>query len=534
MSEFVFPLPSYNQMLELIEGTKNSTTKVLFHSNTTGASTGQEVTIPSDRSYIIFRLDGTSVNANFSFEASWDNGTRWKPLMVKNISNNEVVTDTKELGYYQANISGLGLIRVRISQYESGTITVEGRLSKSNGESVVNAQIGNSVDLPTYDRHAKRMFPKDAYAKPEWVNIGSNFRVRGYDKETNTVYGYNNLKTLVSTKDNFVTVQTGYVFPDTIQKVVVSATHILVSTWSEDKANGGRMWRTLKSNGVTGVFEEIPEFNMGAHVYVDRMGFYSYYDYKRSDGSYARNYVFASEYGNKTVANGATANKVYFSKDGGLTFSVIFQAPVKDEVHVHTVKYDKYMDRIWISIGDGGDSRIIFSDDFGANWVTASKGYWPTTIIPMPRYVLFGGDNPPMGVHRWNRSTEERERAKTRNPAVMGDIWKAFEPNFFPIRGNLAGDSNFSSEEALIGDWEAYIPFQGVGSGVRKTFIVATGDGGETCHIVWHDSVSSPYFGFCNGLFALNTGDIVTHYSDNKASTEMGILKIPKIEWEKY
>ena len=499
---------------------------LLLHSGTSTNSNGNAVNT-SGYNTALFRVDGVGFRGIINFEGTFAEGAAWMPISAVNVSTNISNTSTQTNGLYRANVSGFHQVRARISSQKSGVMTIAVRLGAMSNSDGTNVQIAKSKDLPIYDRHAKRAFPKQAYIKPSMKSIP--FRVRGFDPGTNTVYGIKPglplQNTLLSSNDEFKTITEGFAFEANIQKVVVSDTHILVAIWGETNTTPGKVYRTNKENGVAGPFEEVQGLELnGNNMRVDRLGFNSYYDFLDSSGKAIRNYVCITQYGEKTAGN--NANRAFFSKDGGKTFKKVFTGPAVDEAHTHLMVYDKYMDRLWISHGDSGVATIYFSDDHGETWEIATTGFWPTVIVPMPHYVLFGSDSPPMGLHRWNRSEEEQARAERR------DIKTAFEPAFFPVRGNVAGDVNFAVQPAIIDDWTAYIPFIGMG-GNNKTFLVATADGGETAHIVWHDRVATPLQGFALGVFGpLQDNTLVCHYEDNRAPTNDRVMSIPLLEWE--
>lgn len=497
----------------------------LLHSASKSTNEGNAVAT-TGYSTALFRVEGNEFQGVINFEGTFIDGAGWFPLSVVNVSTNLSVTSTQSNGLYRANVSGLQKVRATITYYRAGDMTIIVRLGTMPSTDGSSVQISNSRDLPIYDRHAKRAFPKQAYIKPYMENIP--FRVRGFDPGTNTIYGIKPglpmQNTLVSTNDNFKTITEGFAFEGHVQKVIASDTHILVSVWSESLDDPGFVYRTLKENGISGPFEEVSGLELdGPNIRVDRLGFNSYYDFSTSGGKALRNYVCITQYGAKVAGN--NGNRAFFSKDGGATFKKIFTGPNIDEAHTHTMVYDKYMDRLWLSHGDARVATIYFSDNHGDTWEVATTGYWPTVIIPFPHYVLFGSDSKPMGLHRWNRAEEEQARATGRN------IRSAFEPNFFPVRGHKLGDANFAINPAIIDDWTAYIPFLGVREN-SKTFMVATADGGETAHIVWHDRIEQPHMGFGLGVFGPVENSLVTHYDDNRAPANDRVMRIPLLEWE--
>jgi len=338
------------------------------------------------------------------------------------------------------------------------------------------------------------------------------------------IYGKSstNPKMIASSVDNLATIVTGAILTQNIQSILVSGSKILVSIW-DGVGFAGKIVAGDKVNGVTGPFVDVITF--GLDIYTVGYGMHAYYDMKRSDNTYMRDYVLIAEYGKKTVPG--NARNVYLSKDGGATFAVIFTGDELLEYHTHGVAYDQYMDRIWVSHGDGADNKgVEFSDDFGTTWVHAAD-WQPTLIIPMPKYVLFGSDDLPVGMYRWNREQEMWEKRQ-----VGGDITNAYEV-IHPIRPSSSGANNFARGPfAKDGDWVAYIAFIASSSGGApyKSFLLATGDGGETFHTVFMDQVTLGHAGFTYGILGpYSDGTMVANY-DHERNRQ--VMKFPKVVWE--
>jgi hypothetical protein len=104
------------------------------------------------------------------------------------------------------------------------------------------------------------------------------------------------------------------------------------------------------------------------------------------------------------------ANEVILSTDGGKSFERILEVPLKTKnaanLHIHDVEYDPYADRIWVTVGDNGNSQLYWSDDLGKSWETiADQGdvTMMTQIAAFKDCVCFGTDGYPEGIIRWER-----------------------------------------------------------------------------------------------------------------------------------
>ena len=317
------------------------------------------------------------------------------------------------------------------------------------------------------------------------------------------------LVALSSTTDfeNFVS---GHAFSMGIQKIVVSKTHIIVSVW--DMGNtAGEIWVCPKEQGVNGEFTKV--FTFPAGVGVPRHGgLNAYYDD-------LRNIVVMSSYGKFGESRFG-----YLSVDGGVTFKQIFEAEGDtSHYHIHDIAYDQYQDRIWIASGDYISDKIYFSDDRGATWTVAhGTGYQSTTIVPMPDYVLFGSDYVPLGVYKWDREIERQQKALKE----YGDISKAMSVAIV-LDSTLTAAECYSYGFYKESDNIAYIVFCGVGGTPRKSFIVATGDGGRSFHVILANSEEN----YCGAQVIAGevNGSLIVEYWN---ADGMGTLMMDKIIWE--
>lgn len=105
-----------------------------------------------------------------------------------------------------------------------------------------------------------------------------------------------------------------------------------------------------------------------------------------------RGNLYCSSY--NSVVTPAT-KQVWKSTDGGLTWTSIYAAIAlaNDYArHVHSVAWDKYRRALWVSGGDGANTKIVVSTDYGATF-TAWAGSWQATAFAFsPTAVVFCSD----------------------------------------------------------------------------------------------------------------------------------------------
>ncbi len=184
-------------------------------------------------------------------------------------------------------------------------------------------------------------------------------------------------------------------------------------------------------------------------------------------------YILAAEYGHTS-----TMKKLWLSKDGGLTYSVLKEGDTlfTGNNHWHTAIFDPYSGGIFASQGDGSNARLYFTPDFGITW-NYIEGTQPTAIYPFPNRVIFGRDNmgERPGIHEWNRDeifpTSLKDALTFRE-----DRWSY---DFYPSNTNW---NNANPNEY-------YLVFPSHIGVDELSYIYATGDGGESWHKVYENLI---------------------------------------------
>ena len=213
------------------------------------------------------------------------------------------------------------------------------------------------------------------------------------------VYGGSGPRVLVS-DDWWETTETLYSFEDEGTTDEYVQTMIVPDSGNVIAGIGGR--------GETGgKVERIAEDLSGSETLYQ-------FDYGRADNSFGHvvyeDIVVISTYGRSDFEAGRHANEVILSTDGGQSFELILEAELHTEdaanLHIHDVEYDPYAERIWVAVGDHGNSQLYWSDDLGDSWSEIAEQGAITMVTQVAAFedcVVLGSDGTPEGILRWER-----------------------------------------------------------------------------------------------------------------------------------
>jgi hypothetical protein len=119
---------------------------------------------------------------------------------------------------------------------------------------------------------------------------------------------------------------------------------------------------------------------------------------------------------------------LYKSSDGGETWKSQYVFKGDNQVrHIHSVQYDKYEDKLWLTTGDcDTESGIYFSTDGGKSFSSIGRGdqsWRAVTLLFTEEYIYWGTDSPEEQnyIFRYHRKKDKRERLqKVNGPIYYG------------------------------------------------------------------------------------------------------------------
>lgn len=258
----------------------------------------------------------------------------------------------------------------------------------------------------------------------EWMPRVVRYRIFGQESRDLSILAHDTeTGRIVRSVDDAVTYvpYCGFVFPagESIKHVHhLPSGEILVATADSVAGAGPKIYKSRGwASPATAVFEV--KLTLTNHTWLSYGSFHA-----------VGNAVMVSEYGLQTDRaheegmNAAT--KAYFSRDGGETFTLVFDLDttviVGDSVpwggitkrqHLHGCGYDAIWDRLWLVIGDaaiGLESRtaILYSDDSGLTWhahLNDPLAHWQSVgVLPLRHAVVFGSDGDANGLRAVTRA----------------------------------------------------------------------------------------------------------------------------------
>jgi hypothetical protein len=223
--------------------------------------------------------------------------------------------------------------------------------------------------------------------QPVWVD--SDGRMYGRDGSSVTV-----------SDDWWETTEELYSFDEKVEMVIVPDSGRIVAAIGGRGEEGGRI--ELLNEDLSGS-ETLYQFDYGRVS--NSLNHVTYGDI-----------VVIATYHLSDFEAGYHANEVILSTDGGASFDLVLEAPLNTEdaanLHIHDVEYDPYAERIWVAVGDHGNSQLYWSDDLGDSWSEIAEQGAITMVTQVAAFedcVVLGSDGTPEGILRWERESPNDE-----------------------------------------------------------------------------------------------------------------------------
>ncbi|MFX0203150.1 MAG: WD40/YVTN/BNR-like repeat-containing protein, partial [Candidatus Hodarchaeota archaeon] len=145
-------------------------------------------------------------------------------------------------------------------------------------------------------------------------------------------------------------------------------------------------------------------------------------------------WILIGEYGLKIAPR-----KVCASNDWGDTWTIVYETPESEGVHIHRVAIDPYTNNWWITVGDiPVGRRVLYSSDNGIHWNKVEcpktgrlwQPFQPANILFFEKYILLINEPLPQ-VFRVERKTMKLE--------YIADIINLPNPGLAPPYSVVAG-----------------------------------------------------------------------------------------------
>ena len=390
------------------------------------------------------------------------------------------------------------------------------------------------ADNVVQNRKQKVTIPKGMLEIEKFYYSNPTFFARSIGDDGN-IYGAQDGAIARST-DELETVETGYQFNIEGYTLVFSTkTPKGYVAALENRTDGDGTGKVFFSESFTDGFTEVLHMANGRPADLSRSYYHKFDPYlvSVSGQDYLPRYNGIVLFGEYTTQTTAKESKVYASFDGGQNFEAIYTAGVIDPTlnnHIHACVYDPYRGRIWVATGDGGNARIVCSDNLGETWVdvnlfTRDDNFpineiitQPTFIIPLRDKIILTPDG---------SQVPAIASIKLDNKYVKTGT-EAYEMSWdFSVRGDIHAGTGYGRPPYVVDGDVVYTTF----SYNSKSFVVASGDGGNSWHYVMtlnHKHVGGA--GLAHGLIGLSKeGYMFAYY---QRGTRTILAKIKPIEWE--
>ncbi len=342
----------------------------------------------------------------------------------------------------------LGNKNKQLNQEADGTLIVQNKDSGTIFAGTKEKCPQNFLEIEVIRNKNVRPFSYGADDYIYAVNLGNKRILRTNDGFKTEEYGYDFNANGIGQVEWLTNTQTGYL------AYVNHDDKLTASVWHSDKFEDG--------------FEKVLDLDHGyvAGPFIPRAW------HKIGQGL-----VMVSEY--STAKDPNKLCRAWYSKRGGIKGSWFLlntheHVDLDNNCHIHATCYDPWKARFYVSKGDYGNRKLEYSDDDGKTWSVIETDTQPTLLEAMPNVIASAPD--------FGDTVSINNIVKVEG--INADV-KPFLKKGLNISGKSAyGNFGKGAVGGLTGDSEMYVAFSETGSGIRKCYIAATGDGGQSWHLV--------------------------------------------------
>lgn len=226
-----------------------------------------------------------------------------------------------------------------------------------------------------------------------------------------------------------------------------------------------------------------------------------------------------------------TVKELIMSRDGGETYTTIHTLePIQgqERCHYHASTFDRLTGRIYTSIGDIANAKVIYSDDFGSKWTeipnTLPTPLQTTSLVNLANKLVLCPDRDGYYASIWTMTKGET--------STINEIPK-FDLAFNKKIANIKAQYQYVGYPFVVSNSgiECYVPFMDFGANNKTIYIVATNDGGETWHTILVDNYNDKFTANTFGILGYDkNGNLYMKYQGN--NPEIRIFK--GITWSNY